>query len=43
MNKFVKTHLAVISAFVSDKIPITADVNGVVPEICKSFYSLFYC
>jgi hypothetical protein len=43
MNEFIKTHLAVVSAFVSDKIPITANVNGIVSKIFKSLYSLFYC
>ena len=43
MNEFIKTHLAVVSAFVSDKIPITADVNGIVSVVRKSFNSLFYC
>lgn len=43
MNEFVKTHLAVVSAFVSDKIPITADVNGIISVIRKPLYSLFYC
>ena len=43
MNEFIKTHLAVVSAFVSDKIPITADVNGIVSVVRKSLNSFFDC
>ena len=43
MNEFVKTYLAVVSAFVSDKIPITADVNGIVSVVRKSLNSFFDC
>ena len=38
-----ETYLAVVSAFVSDKIPITANVNGIVSVVRKSFNSFFDC
>ena len=43
MNEFVKTYLAVVSAFVSDKIPITANVDRIVSVVRKPLNSFFDC
>ena len=40
---YIETYLAVVSALVSNEIPITKKVNGIISKIFKSLYSLFYC